>query len=40
MKTFKFPLVLHTHEKADVFITLDENIHGIHSKSKISSMYF
>ena len=32
MKTFKFSLVLHTREKTDVFITLDDNIYGIHSK--------
>ena len=34
MKTFKFSLVLHTRENTDVFITLDANIYGIHSKSK------
>ena len=28
MKTFKFSLVLRTHENTDVFITLDENIHS------------
>ena len=32
MKTFKFSLMLHTLENTDVFITLDENIYGIHSK--------
>ena len=32
MKTFKFSLVLRTHENTDVFITLDENIYGIHHK--------
>ena len=34
MKTSKFSLVLHTRENTDGFITLDENIYGIHSKSK------
>ena len=33
MKTFTFSLVLRTRENTDVFITLDENIFGIHSKS-------
>ena len=33
MKTFKFSLVLCTRENTDVFITLDENIYGIHSKT-------
>ena len=32
MKTFTFSLVLRTRENIDVFITLDENIFGIHSK--------
>ena len=32
MKTFKFSLVLRSRENADVFITLDDNIYGIHSK--------
>ena len=32
MKTFIFSLVLRTRENTDVFITLDENIYGIHSK--------
>ena len=32
MKTFKFSLVLCTRENTDVFITLDDNIYGIHSK--------
>ena len=32
MKTFKFSLVLRTRENFDVFITLDVNINGIHSK--------
>ena len=34
MKTFKFSLVPRTRENtsADVFITLDDNIYGIHSQ--------
>ena len=32
MKTFKFSLVLRTRENTDVFITLDDNIYGIHSQ--------
>ena len=32
MKTFKFSLVLRIRENTDVFITLDENIYGIHNK--------
>ena len=32
MKTFKFSLLLRTRENTDVFITLDGNIYGIHSK--------
>ena len=32
MKTFQFSLVLRTREYTDVFITLDENIYGIHNK--------
>ena len=32
MKTFKFSLMLRTLENTDVFITLDENIYGIHNK--------
>ena len=32
MKTFKFSLVLRTRENTDVFITLDDNNYGIHSK--------
>ena len=32
MKTFKFSLVLRTRENTDVFITLDDNIYGIHGK--------
>ena len=34
MKTFKFSLVLRTRENTDVFISLDDNIYGIHSKRK------
>ena len=33
MKTFKFSLVLRTLENTVVFITLDENIYGIHRKT-------
>ena len=32
LKTFTFSLVLRTRENTDIFITLDENIFGIHSK--------
>ena len=32
MKTFEFSLVLRTRENTNVFITLDDNIYGIHSK--------
>ena len=32
IKTFKFSLRLCIRENTDVFITLDENIYGIHSK--------
>ena len=32
MKTFKYSLVLRTRENTDVFITLDDNIYGIHRK--------
>ena len=32
MKTSKFSLMLGSLENTDVFITLDENIYGIHSK--------
>ena len=32
MKTLKFSLVLRIRENTDVFITLDENIYGIHNK--------
>ena len=38
MKTFKFSLVLHTRENTDVFITLDDNIYGIHSK-RVNILY-
>ena len=38
MKTFKFSLVLRTPENTDVFITLDENIYGIHSK-RVNILY-
>ena len=38
MKTFKFSLVLLTRENTDVFITLDENIYGIHIK-RVNILY-
>ena len=38
MKTFKFSLVLHTRENTDVFITLDDNIYGIHSQ-RVNILY-
>ena len=38
MKTVKFSLVLRTHENTDVFITLDDNIYGIHSK-RVNILY-
>ena len=38
MKTFKFSLMLPTRENTDVFITLDENIYGIHRK-KVNILY-
>ena len=38
MKTFKFSLVLRTCENTDGFITLDENIYGIHSK-RVNILY-
>ena len=38
MKTFKFSLMLRTHENTDVFITLDDNIYGIHSK-RVNILY-
>ena len=39
MKTFKFLLVLRTRENTDVFITLDDNIYGTHSK-RVNILYF
>ena len=38
MKTFKFSLVLRTRQNTDVFITLDDNIYGIHSK-RVNILY-
>ena len=38
MKTFKLSLVLRTRENTDVFITLDDNIYGIHSK-RVNILY-
>ena len=38
MKTFKFSLVLRTRENTDVFISLDDNIYGSHSK-RINMFY-
>ena len=38
MKTFTFSLVLRTRENTDVFISLDDNIYGIHSK-RINILY-
>ena len=38
MKTFKFSLVLRTRENTDVFIALDGNIYGIHSK-RVNILY-
>ena len=38
MKTFKFSLVLRIRENTDVFISLDDNIYGIHSK-RINILY-
>ena len=38
MKTFKFSLALRTRENTDVFISLDDNIYGIHSK-RINILY-
>ena len=38
MKTFTFSLLLRTRENTDVFITLDENIFGIHSK-RVNILY-
>ena len=33
MTKIKFSLVLRTRESIDVFLTLDENIYGIHFKT-------
>ena len=38
MKTFKFSLMLRIRENTDVFITLDDNIYGIHSK-RVNILY-
>ena len=38
MKTFKFSLVLRTRQNTDVFISLDDNIYGIHSK-RVNILY-
>ena len=38
MKTFKFSLLLRTRENTDVFITLDDNIYGIHRK-RVNILY-
>ena len=38
MKTSVFSLVLRTRENTDVFITLDDNIYGIHSK-RVNILY-
>ena len=38
MKTFKFSLVIRARENTDVFISLDDNIYGIHSK-RINILY-
>ena len=38
MKTFKLSLVLRTRENTDVFITLDDNIYGIHSQ-RVNILY-
>ena len=42
MEKFKFSIVLRTHENIDVFITLDENMTGIHFKrvNILSLFYF
>ena len=39
MKAFKFSMVPRTRENNDVFITLNDNIYGIHSKRVNPSMY-
>ena len=38
MKTYKFSLVLRTRENTDVFISLEDNIYGIHSK-RVNILY-
>ena len=38
METFKYSLKLRTRESTDVFITLDDNIYGIHSK-RVNILY-
>ena len=38
MKRLKFSLVLRTRENTDVFITLSDNINGIHSK-RVNILY-
>ena len=38
MRTFNFSLVLRTRENIEVFITLDENIYGIHNK-RVNILY-
>ena len=38
MKIFKFSLLLRTRENTDVFITLDDNVYGIHSK-RVNILY-
>ena len=38
MKTFKFSLMLRTRENMDVFISLNDNIYGIHSK-RVNILY-
>ena len=38
MITFTFSLVLRTRENTDVFIILDENVFGIHSK-RVNILY-
>ena len=38
METFKFSLVLRIRENIDVFITLDDNIYGLHSK-RVNILY-
>ena len=38
MKTFKFSLVLSTRENTNVYITLNDNIYGIHIK-RVNILY-